>query len=240
MAVTSGIIMNITGRYSELIWTGTILMTIGHGLFVHLGAESSVTEILCFEVIAALGNGMLFEPPLIAIQAIVDQDDTASATATLGFVRSLAMSASIVVGGVVFQNGMRKRQSDLLAAGLSDSITQKLVNAAAAEIDVIATISEPHQQFAAKEAYAWALRNMWIMYTCLGACAIVAGAFVSKQTLSRQHTETQTGLRKGMDREKCSTPASLGMTSETFSTVATELSLSRTTPDIDEKMLCAE
>lgn len=229
----------MTGRYSELIWAGAILMTIGHGLFIHLGVKSSLTEILCVEVVAGVGNGMLFEPPLIAVQAFVDQDDVASATATLGFVRNLAMSASIVIGGVVFQNGMRKSQDNLLATGLPPDVTQKLTDAAAAEISVITSISDRHQQYVAKEAYASALRNMWIMYTCLGACAIVIGGFVSKQILSQQHTETQTGLRKGADREKCSTPASLGMTSETFSTVATEFSLSRTTPDIEEKMLHA-
>jgi hypothetical protein len=56
---------------------------------------------------------------MVAIQNTVSQIDTAGATASLGFIRSVAMALSVVVGDLVFQNSMDTRQSSLAAAGLS-------------------------------------------------------------------------------------------------------------------------
>ena len=92
-------------RYRELMWAGTLLMTIGIGLFIALHANSSIAQIVGFQLVEGLGSGMLFQPPLVALQAMVSQADTATATATLGFIRNIATSLGVVLGGVVFQNG---------------------------------------------------------------------------------------------------------------------------------------
>ena len=197
LGIATGIIMHRTGRYQELIWVGVILQTIGNGLFIHFGARSSITEIVIFQLIAGIGAGMLFTPPLIAIQALVSQDETATAISTLGFIRNLATACSVVIGGVVFQNGMDLQTTNLSHAGLSTEIVHDFSGgAAAANILVVNTIKDPLQQFAIKGAFAWSLRNMWIMYTCVSGIGIVASVFITKNFLSREHTETRTGLKK--------------------------------------------
>ncbi|KAJ9647851.1 hypothetical protein H2199_001627 [Coniosporium tulheliwenetii] len=105
-----GVMIHRTGRYLELIWAGLTLMLIGNGMYIHLNASSSLAEIIAFELVAGAGAGLLFEPPLIALQAFVAQDDTATATATFGFIRNLATSFSIVIGGVLFSGGMQLRE----------------------------------------------------------------------------------------------------------------------------------
>ena len=146
---------------------------------------------------AGIGAGLLFEPPLIALQALVSQDDTATATATLGFVRNLATSFSIVIGGVIFQNGMRLRIPELRAANLSANVIQELSGGdAAAHVMIVGTISDPAQKLAVKQAFAWSLRNMWILYTCTSACGVIASVFIAKQVLSKVHVETKTGIKK--------------------------------------------
>jgi len=172
-----------------------ILLTIGNGLYIHLNTKSSIAEIVSFETVAGIGAGLLFEPPLIALQALVSQEDTATATATLGFIRSIAASFSVVIGGVVFQNGMQSRAQSLRAAGLSADVTEKLSGGdAAANVFLIKTVSDLHQKLVIKEAFAWSMRNMWILYTCVSACGIVAGAFIAKRALSKDHVETKTGI----------------------------------------------
>lgn len=200
MGVMVGFLIHRTGRYLELMWIGTFLMTLGFGLFIHLNATSSLVEIVASQIVAGIGSGLLFEPPLIAIQAHVAQDDTATATATFGFTMNMAMSISIVVGGVIFQNSMQNSASTLSAAGLSADIVHKFAgDDAAANVMVISTIADAGQKNAIKGAYTSSLRNMWILYTCVSFLGIVASVFVQRRELSKEHVETRTGLIKKDD-----------------------------------------
>ena len=203
LAVLTGFFIHRTGRYVELIWAGTLFMTLGFGLLIGLDAYSTLKEIVPFQIVAGIGSGMLFEPPLIALQALVSQDDTATAISTFSFVRNIAMSLSIVIGGVVFQNSMSIRGPAIRKSGLPSSITSQLTGAdAAANVMVIGTIQNEAQKRIVKEAFAWSLRNMWILFTCVSVFGVVATAFISKEILSKEHTETKTGLRKENEEVK--------------------------------------
>jgi len=192
-----GIMIHRTGRYLELIWIGLTLMLIGNGMYIHLNASSSLAEIIAFELVAGAGAGLLFEPPLIALQAFVSQDDTATATATFGFIRNLATSFSIVIGGVLFSGGMQLREPVLRDAGVSTNVIEELTGGdAAANVRVVQTITDAARQLAVKQAFAWSLRNLWIFYTCVAAVGLIASLFIKKRVLSKEHTETKTGLKK--------------------------------------------
>jgi len=190
--------MHRTGRYLEPMWIGTTLLTIGTGLYIHLDANTSVGPILGFQIVAGLGSGCLFEPPLIALQSMVAQDETATATSTLSFIRGLALALSVVIGGVVFQNSMQGRSSTLRTAGLPVNITEDLTGKnAAANIGLVHLLADhPAQQMAVREAFAWSTRNIWILYTCVGFIGVVASFFVTKRYMVQEHTETVTGLKK--------------------------------------------
>ncbi len=154
-------------------------------------------QIIVFELITGIGAGLLFQPPLTALQALVEQDDVATATATFSFMRNLATAMSVVIGGVVFQNGMDLQVPGLRAAGLPRSITDSLSGgAAAANVMIIGKIMNPTQELAVKEAFAWSMRNIWILCTCISAVGVIASAFITKQVLSREHVETKTGIKE--------------------------------------------
>ncbi|KAL8922158.1 MAG: hypothetical protein Q9208_005353 [Pyrenodesmia sp. 3 TL-2023] len=195
MGVAVGVLIHKTGRYLELMWIGMVLMTIGFGMFIHLDSTSPLIQIVGFQLVAGLGSGMLFEPPLIALQAHVSQQDTATATATHGFILALATSISLVVGGVVFQNGMLRSGSALRSAGLStENIQHFSGDDAAANVMVISTLPDTTQKLAVKDAFASSLRNMRILYTCMSFLGLAASAFVKRRELSKEHVETRTGL----------------------------------------------
>ncbi|KAJ5460835.1 Efflux pump dotC [Penicillium daleae] len=195
--IATGAIIHKTGRYLELIWGGLILMLIGNGLYIHLGVDSSLGEIVGYQLISGIGAGFLFQTPIIAIQAMVSQDETATATATLGFIRNMATASSIVIGGVVFQNSMGKRKAGLLATGMSEAMADRMTgDSAAANIEYISQIDDAAQLLAVKEAFAWSLRNMWILYTCMSAVGLFLSAFILKARLNKEHVETVTGLNQ--------------------------------------------
>lgn len=195
--ILAGVIIHRTGRYIEIIIFGSVLMTIGNGLYILLTPNSSIAQIIGFQIFAGVGAGFLFSPPLIALQALVSQDDTATATGTFGFVRSLATSFSIVIGGAVFQNQMDAQIPSLKALGVSSTVTEALTSGgAAANVMIIGTIESESQQYAVKDAYAHSLQSMWILYTCIAACSLIASLFIKKNYLSKEHVETKTGLKK--------------------------------------------
>ena len=197
MGIATGVIIHQTGRYRELMWAGLSFLTIGNGLFIRFGVGTTVAELVIFQLVVGIGSGMLFEPPLIALQAHVPQDEMATTTATFGFIRALATSSSIVIGGVVFQNGMNIQALHLQEAGLSANLTQAFSGrAAAANVMLVGSIEDPNQAMQVRDAFAWSLHNMWIMYTCVASLGIAASVFITTKHLSREHTETQTGVKR--------------------------------------------
>jgi len=197
MGIFCGLVMHFTGRYRELIWSGMALMTLGMGLFIYIDADTPLATTIGFEVIEGIGAGLVFNPPLIAIQALVRQDDVATATATQGFVRTLGMAMSVVIAGVVIQNGMSAHIPQLRAAGLSDSLLAEFTGGdATANVAMIEGIRDLGQRRAVQQAFAASLRNMWILMTCVTGVGLLASAFVVRTRLSSEHVETKTGLRE--------------------------------------------
>ncbi|KAI9778548.1 MAG: hypothetical protein M1835_004898, partial [Candelina submexicana] len=194
--IATGLIIHRTGRYLELIYAGMGFLTLGYGLFINITAYSPLYQLIIFQIVAGIGGGLLFEPPLIALQSLVSQSDTATATATFGFIRNMATALSVVVCGVVFQNGMELRGPILRDQGLLANVTDLLTgSAAAANVMIISTIRDPAQAREVKQAFAWSLRNIWILVTGVSACGIVACAFIGRHVLGTEHTETKTGLK---------------------------------------------
>src|SRR6201999_3844495 len=183
-----GLFIHQTGRYVEPIYVGLILLTIVEGLPILLDSQTRLGKILGFEVLTGSGIGMLFQAPLIAVQAMVRQDEVATATGTLGFVRNIATSLGVVVGGVIFSSGMDKRRKDLINAGLPSALIENFSgHNASANVVLVGAIQDAAQRLAVKEAYAGSLKFVWVFYTCTGACGLISSVFIARMALSTEH-----------------------------------------------------
>jgi hypothetical protein len=161
MAAGTGVYIQKTGKYIPPMYVGLVLMVLGIGLFIDLDSNVNWTKIVCYQMLAAAGIGMNFEGPLLALQASVDIQDVATATATFGFTRMLSAAISAVIGGVVFQNQMIKESTTL--AQLGPEVASQLQGAkATVNLGVIKTLPLS-QQIIARGAYYRSLRTMWIM-----------------------------------------------------------------------------
>ena len=206
VGIITGIIIHQTGRYRELTWLGMALLTLGTGLYIHLDRTSSTGEIIAFEIVGGVGSGFLFESPLIAIQAMVSQADTATATGSFAFIRNLATASAIVIGGVVFQNRMDSRVPALREAGLDSTLIKAFSHGdAAANVELIKTIGDIGQRQAVQDAYAGSLSLMWIVFTVIAGIGLLASAFMKHKDLETEHTETVTGIEKMTRREGAQT-----------------------------------
>ncbi|KAM3425278.1 hypothetical protein BST61_g7226 [Cercospora zeina] len=203
VGIIVGILIHKTGRYREIIWVGKLMLTLGLGLFVHLGVSSGIAEIIIYQLIAGIGSGLLFEPPLIAVQNNVQQSDTATATATLGLIRNLSTSISVIIGGVVFSNSMNNRAAWLTGQGVPDSTAAEYAgDNASANVEMIPDIDNVADRVAVQKAFAWGLRNMWIAFLAFTVAGLVAGFFIKHKKMDHEHTKTMTGLEHMTDRKK--------------------------------------
>lgn len=194
--IIAGYLIHYTGRYIEFMWSGSLLMTLGTGLYIILGADTSVPVVIGLEIVGAFGPALLFQAPVVAIQNTVSQHETAAATSSLLFLRNVAMSLSVAIGGVVFQNSMEARQPSLVAAGISESVIEALSGSeAAANVGIAQTLQDPSQRHVVLEAFAWSIRNMFILYTCLAGTTVIGCVFLKHKNLNTEHTETKTGLQ---------------------------------------------
>jgi len=182
-------------------------MTLGYGLLIDLpypGHNSAKwAKIIIDQVIAGIGIGPNFQSPLIALQSLVHPRDIATATATFGFTRNLATSISVVIGGVVFQNEMKKHSAALRAALDPSTAAQLSGGSAGANVGLVAGLPAAPREIV-RRAFAQSLRTDWIMYAAFSALAVGVSLLITKQSLTKTHEQTRTGLdaekRKTLER----------------------------------------
>jgi Fungal trichothecene efflux pump (TRI12) len=178
----TGLFIQKTGRYLPTSYLGFVLMALGVGLLINLDTYLNWPKLIAFQLISGAGIGLNFEAPLLSLQAIVGNHNAATATSTIGFVRTIACAISIVLGSVVFQDQMEK-QGPSLTAALGPSLASLLSNGgAAAGIDVVNALP-PAQQAVARHALHYALTSMWIMVSYCVALQQIRISFIMANRL---------------------------------------------------------
>lgn len=192
-SIGTGIFVRKVGAFLPPIYFGLFMMTLGYGLFVDFDAHSNWGKLAMYQIIAGVGIGPLFQAPIIALQAHINPRDIGTATATLGFIRQLATSTSVVIGQVVFQNSMSAKTGQL-ATSLGPELAARLSGSEAGANTQVINSLPAEQKDVVRVAFANSLQPMWIMYVAFSFIGLLAGFMIQKKVLSRQHEETKTGL----------------------------------------------
>jgi hypothetical protein len=189
----TGIMIRKTGRYREAIMGGMCLMTLGFGLFIDLKPYASWPRIIIYQLIAGLGVGPNFQSPLVALQANIRGSDMATATATFGFVRQLASSMSIVLGGVVYQNVFAKEIPQLVGI-VGPETAAKLASSFSGSDRALIQSLPANQREAVAAAFTHALSRAWIFYCAIAGFGFIMSLFIKGKELSKSHQVVKTGL----------------------------------------------
>ncbi|TVY44729.1 MFS-type transporter [Lachnellula subtilissima] len=200
-SVATGIFIKVTGNYLPPIWFGMTILVLGWGLFIDLDSTANWPKIILFQIVAGIGVGPNFQAPLIALQNFVAPRDIATATATFGFVRSLATAIGVVIGSVVFQNEMQN-QSASLVASLGPELADVLSGGSAGASVGIVTHLPPAQRVIARHAFFQSLRTMWIMFVAFAGFGLLVSLLITKRTLSKEHQVVKTGLAEEEAKRK--------------------------------------
>lgn len=188
------------GVYRPFIWVGMTLLTLGFGLFINFRPYASWPRIIIYQIIAGVGTGPNFQVPLIALQNRTIPQDVASAMGAFLFVRNLATAMSVGFGGAIFNSRLARlvALSPVLSIDVKQDMRSSLTSANAS---LIAGLPAPPRS-ALIAAYATALRDMWIFYTCAAAVGLVASLCIEQKALSTEHHEPKQGFEVEKKRSK--------------------------------------
>jgi hypothetical protein len=192
-SILSGITLSKVGRYRPLQFLGTVCLIVGFGLYSMLDATSSTGFWLGIQFVGAAGIGLLVPTILPAIQAPLEDDDTAVTTATTGFLRSFGGVWGIAIPSAVFNS----RVNQLLYRIDDASLQQELVNGGAyamasrtfmQSLDAVPLIKQQ-----VMGVYVDAQRTSW--QVGIGFCGLLLLAVcLIREIPMREHLDTEFGL----------------------------------------------
>lgn len=187
VSVVSGIFLSRQKKYRPIIWTGFFIMTIGFGLMIMLDEKTSVAAQEIYLLVAGVGVGLLFQPPLIALQACMPLEMLATSTAAFGLVRTLGGTVGISVGGAIFASQAKQRLRDFSAGQAFDisNITRNV-----RQIDEIPDLTIRHTL---QHALTKSISTMWIVCVPLLGIGCIASVFLRSYSLDRTVTRGPKG-----------------------------------------------
>jgi hypothetical protein len=202
-AIVSVIVLSKWGRYKQLHFVGFALMTLGLGLFGTLGNTSSMAEWVGYQVLAALGSGMILNTLLPAFQAGLKETDQAAATASWSFMRSFGNIWGVSIPAAIFNN-----QFATLAHTIDDPRARALVVAGRAyentSRDFVQSFPSPaREQIVA--VFSAALRMVWHVAIAFACLAFVLSLFEEEIKL-RDELDTEFGMETGKEETKARKP----------------------------------
>ena len=191
-AMVTGVVISVRGTYRWASWGGWFFTTLGTGLLVLLKTDTPTVEWIWLNLIGGLGAGMLFPAMAITAQAAAPAKDQAYASTMFSFIRTVGQTLGVAIGGVIFQNQMKKKLLNIPAFAAQAGTYAK---DASALVQIIKEMPEGPDKHNLKVAYADSLQYIWIVLCAFSAVAFFSSWFMQAYPLDRE-LETEQGYRE--------------------------------------------
>ncbi|RLL96034.1 hypothetical protein CFD26_104292 [Aspergillus turcosus] len=198
VAGVSGGILSKTGNYKMLHIVGFALLTIGLGTFTILGPDSSTAAWTLTQMVAAFGAGLIMPALLPAVQAGLEEKDTATSTALWAFVRSFGIIWGLSVPAAIFNNQFNKYSSSISDPAVRDMLTGG--NAYSYASSTMINALDPKVRQETVEVYSRSLRVVWQVSIAFSGLSFLL-CFLEKNIKLRTQLDTEYGL-KGTEQDR--------------------------------------
>lgn len=206
-ALIIGILISVYGSYRWLIWIGWAITTLGTGVMYLLDVNTSIPAWVLLNMTSGLGLGFLFPAMAFAVQASVQNEDIAFAVAAYSFFRSFGAAFGVAIGGVIFQNEIKKK---LLAYPLLAPYAEAFSKDPPTLMRIIKGLDgHANEKAQLIQAFADSLKEVWLASCGMSGLALII-SFVIKDYSLDVVLKTQQGLvREGekVNKEKLPPPS---------------------------------
>jgi len=103
----SGVLLQKTGYVIPLAIVGTILLSIGSGLYSLLEPGSPTGHWVGYQILAGVGSGLSMQLAIITVQAAVGAQNLATGMAFVIFAQSLGPAIVLTICNVIFDSSLR-------------------------------------------------------------------------------------------------------------------------------------
>ncbi|CEL06579.1 hypothetical protein ASPCAL09752 [Aspergillus calidoustus] len=190
-AIICGVVVTLTGRYRWGLWFGWSLSILGLGLLCLLDTRTKTVQWIFLNLPSGLGLGLLTAAIVCTVQASATDQNLTVAVAMVVFFRTFGQALGIAVGGVIFQNRMRR---ELLRHDAWASRATELSRDAAALVTVIQGMENTVEKSQLKSAYVDSLRVFWGFLAGVAGVGLCLSVLVKKYDLNRALV-TEQGVR---------------------------------------------
>ena len=157
------------------MWAGWLIMTVGLGLCIMLEENTAVWKQEIWILIAGIGCGCLFQPPLIGLQAAMPLKDMATSTATFTLIRMLGGTIGISVGDTIFTTELTKRLAQVPGFSNSSSASGGALVTSFTGLTQIQPVSLREQVL---HAYTRSLSTIYIVATPVAFVGLLFGSYL--------------------------------------------------------------
>jgi hypothetical protein len=179
-SIGAGIAIAVTGKYRYFNIAGWFLATLGMGLLIMLKPDTSTVAWIFLNLVGGLGTGVLFPAMALAVQSSAAVKDQAYAANMFSFFRAFGQTLGVAIGGVIFQNQMRKR---MLSYPLLADLAGVYSKDAAGLVQIIKDMPAGPMKEQLRESYTDALKYIWIVMTVFSAVALFATLFIHEYSM---------------------------------------------------------
>lgn len=168
MAFAGGPLITWFGYYNPILYFGGTCAAIGAGLFTTLDPDSSAARWIIFQIVYAMGIGVAFMPPYMAVQLTLKENLVPTALVMLSFAQQVGGIVVLAIAQNVFLSKLKHNLAQIPGVNAG-----ALENAGAT---AVVSAAPPQVRGQVLVAYNDALRDVFYIVLAL-TCIVVVCMF---------------------------------------------------------------
>lgn len=198
-AAVGGGIVTKTGKYKPIHLGGFALVTVGCGLAATLGPHSNAAAWIFYQLFMAVGLGGCMACLLPAVQAELDESDTALSTGTWAFVRSYGVIWGVTIPAAIFSNRFDELLYMIPDQGARDVLGHGQAYAHATA-DLVRSFGG-ETSYHVRGVYSQSVQRVWQISVIFAGLSFLV-ALLEKQITLRTELKTDFGIESEKGGEK--------------------------------------
>ncbi|KAJ3487811.1 hypothetical protein NLI96_g3281 [Meripilus lineatus] len=188
-SLMGGIVVKTTKKYRPINSAGWVFVIVGFGVLSLLKADSPTGQWVGYQILVAIGTGILFSAPIFPVLAPLPVTLNAPALAFFSFVRSFAQTWGITISSTILQNELNKTLPPEFISQFPAGL-----ELAYAAIPQIRTLPEPLRT-EVRVAFADSMSLVWKVMVGISGLGVLS-LLLLKEVEMNSHMDDSYGLER--------------------------------------------